>query len=181
MMLSIAVAVAMLAGDAPMDHPVKIASYGGVPIDLELGRERAEGGNWAVSDCSTADTQCVAGYYYRLAMPRNCATIQVGDTFRAGPVQTDVLWKAPRSPALLPFFNGPITIVGSADRRWIVYVYSGSTLSAIYVDTGHNLDVYSAAQQSGLSGIKALETVPNRMFLPLQTFRGIIECPTYRP
>lgn len=181
MMLHLAFAMALLAAEAPSDEGVKIASYGGVPIDLELGRERSEGSNWAVSDCSNSDTQCIAGNYYRLAMPRNCASIQVGDTFRGGSVQTDVLWKAPRNPALFPTFNGPITIVGSADRRWIVFVYSGSTLSAIYADSGHNLDVYGAAQQSGLAGIKALETVPDRMFLPLQTFRGIMECPTYRP
>lgn len=177
MIAQLAIAMTMLTAQSPNVGGVQIANYGGVPVDLELGKERAEGGNWAVDDCSTTAVQCLSGYYYRLAMPRNCTDIRVGDAFRGGPVQTDVLWKAPREAANFPLFNGPITIVGSADRRWIVYVYSATTLSAIYVDSGHNLDLYGAAKQSGLEGIKALETAPNRMLLPLNSFRGIMECP----
>lgn len=180
MMLHFVLSLAMWASDAPVVEGVKIASYGGVPIDLELGMERAEGGNWGIVDCSTQSIQCLHGYYYRLAMPRNCTNVRVGDSFKAGQIQTDVVWQAPRNAANLPFFNGPITIVGSPDRRWIIYVYSATILSAIYVDSGHTLDLYSAAQQSGLAGIKALETVPNRLLLPLETFRGIMECPINR-
>ncbi|WP_295168181.1 hypothetical protein [uncultured Brevundimonas sp.] len=178
MIMQLAVLLATMAMQSPSVGGVQIANYGGVPIDLELGKERAEGGNWAVNDCSTTAVQCLSGYYYRLAMPRNCAGIRVGDTFRGGPVQTDVLWKGPREAANYPLFNGPITIVGSSDRRWIVYVYSATTLSAIYVDPNHALDLYGAAKQSGLQGLRALEAAPDRLLLPLNSFRGVMECPT---
>ncbi len=162
--------------DSPRSDP-SIAVYGGVPIDLDVRKERSAGRNWYLNDCSTETLQCVEGHYYRLAVPRLCDGWHVGERFEAGAVKTDVLWTRPAGArAVDKFWPGEVRILGNPDQRWSVYVYVGPTLEAIYVDPLRKGDLYQLAKDGGLEALIPAGGEPDRYLLPLETIRGLFSC-----
>jgi len=163
---------------SPDQGAPQIVAYGPVVIDLELGKERSTGQVWSVEDCSSSELQCVNGHYFRLAVPRQCDDWRVGQMFSADGVTTEVLSVLPVEAGFsdLQLGRGRVTLLGSAEQPWVVYVYVGSSLTGLYIDIEKRRNYVDLAREGGLDALRTVDGFNDRDLLPLTTFRGLFPC-----